>query len=108
MARLRRRGKTFHEKIDNHRALADDGRMTEHQEPLPPPEESPLWRAIGNTPTFEDESNAPAVDIEKLRRYYRKELDETGCKEVRLLAGKFRSWYMALGEVVRERAQNSD
>jgi hypothetical protein len=108
MARLRRQGIFFTKKIDIHWAAADDGRMTEQQEPLPQPEESPLWRTTGITPTFEDDSNAPAVDLEKLRRYYRMELNESGCEEVRLLVGKFRSWYIALGEVVRDRAQYPD
>ncbi|MFN0019470.1 MAG: hypothetical protein ACKVP0_14515 [Pirellulaceae bacterium] len=69
----------------------------------PPPEESPFWRALGITPEFDDEAKAPAVDVEKLVRYHRGELGETESHEVRLLAGRFRSWYMAFCESAGDR-----
>ena len=82
--------------------------MSEQPEPLPNAEENPFWGALGITPAFEAEEFAPPVDIEKLRRYYSGRLDETGRGEVRALASKYRSWYTALGQIVRDRGQSAD
>ena len=77
--------------------------MHEHLESLLPPEENPFFKALGIKPTFADEGQAPPVDVKRLEKYYRGELNSDMSQEVRDCVSTFRSWYSAMGEVVRNR-----
>lgn len=91
------------EKFDKIERQGHDGRMTESHDSRPSPDHDFFWRYFGVEPEFENEAQAPTVNVERLRRYYRQELAEAECEEVQHLVARFRSWYDAFGEVVRSR-----
>lgn len=76
-------------------------------EPTPDPTDMPLLEALGIKPAFVDDEGVagPAVDLEKIRRYVRRELDPHSTQEVRDCICAFRSWYEALLDVIRDTRQ---
>lgn len=68
------------------------------------PDEGPQFHGLGLGPTipFEDKSNAPPVDEEKLRKLERNELPEDERVAVLRLTATYESWWHACRRIIKE------